>query len=177
MKVFISPHCDDETLFGAFTILREQPIVVIVFDSVVQYQRGTGITGPMRRNETIAAMEILGAEVRFLQYSDAERNPNLNDGLIPYLEAEEVWAPAFEEGGHPQHNLVARWVRGAWINKPEAVTHYMTYTTAGKSTGRPVPIEDGWLSKKFAALSCYQSQIDLPNTREHFLREQREYYL
>jgi hypothetical protein len=44
VKVFLSPHHDDETLFGAFTLLRERPLVVIVTDSYVQFNRGDGIT-------------------------------------------------------------------------------------------------------------------------------------
>src|SRR5690606_38099756 len=28
-RIFISPHPDDETLFGAYTLMREKPLVVI----------------------------------------------------------------------------------------------------------------------------------------------------
>ena len=42
-NLFISPHNDDETLFGAFTLCREAADiqVVVVFDGHVQASRGS----------------------------------------------------------------------------------------------------------------------------------------
>lgn len=61
MKLFISPHNDDETLFGAFTILREKPMVVIVFDSYVQPSRGLPYCSWQdRRRESVKALAELG---------------------------------------------------------------------------------------------------------------------
>ena len=59
--LFLSPHNDDETLFGAFTIMKEKPIVCVVFDSYVQVARGNaGATASRRRNETLRALGEFG---------------------------------------------------------------------------------------------------------------------
>lgn len=173
-KLFLSPHNDDAPLWGTFTLLRERDIsVVTVFDSHRQFQRGTGITAGQRRDEDRAAMRVLGlSEPRFCGFSDANGHDIRwwFEGFTP----EHVWAPAFEESGHPQHNLIANLADELW---PGKVTHYMTYTPAGKSTGRLVPYEPEWLPLKWKALACYESQWRLENTREHFIRDQHEYYL
>lgn len=174
MKLFLSPHNDDETLFGAFTLLRERPLVLIVFDGYLQAARGTGITAEQRRNESRAAMEILGCTVEFMGLRDD--NPNVTPALIrAYVESlkpTEIYAPAREESGHRQHNLAADAVSGM-----PNVRHYMTYTPAGKSTGVPVPYEPEWPLLKLKALACYESQIKLWSTKDHFLRDQYEYTL
>ncbi len=174
MKLFISPHNDDETLFGAFTILRERPLVLIVYDSWIQFRRGDPITALNRRNESSAAMKILGAEVRFCGLSDEQLSiPDCEAALRPYTDSQRVWAPAFELNGNPHHNLVAR---VAELLFPKC-QRYMTYTSAGKSLGIPVPIDAGWTLKKLQALACYESQSQLAATRDFFLNDQREYYL
>lgn len=176
MKLFLSPHNDDAALFGAFTILRERPFVVPVFDSYVQAARGTGITKAQRRAEDEAAMEILGAPLWFLGLSDM--NPNAASverelkSLPRRLSPEMVYAPLPEVYGHPHHNLVGEVAKRVFPN----VTFYCTYTTAGKSRGTAVPYEPEWPLLKLKALACYESQIGLANTAEHFLRDQFEYY-
>lgn len=61
MKLFISPHSDDETLFGAFTIQRERPLVVVVFDSFTQVNRGADYCDALtRRKENANALISLG---------------------------------------------------------------------------------------------------------------------
>lgn len=86
-------------------------------------------------------------------------------------------APAYERGGHEQHNIVA----AAFT----MITHelYLTYTRepCQKSTsGREVTILDpSWIGKKLRALACFESQF-LPGAgcQEHFIgRSLREYYL
>lgn len=177
MNLFLSPHADDETLFGAFTIQREHPLVVVVFDGVVQGRRGDAITPEMRRRETLDAMLELGAlPPLFLGYSDADRaHETLEESLRDLNrrhKPEVVWAPAVEKGGHEQHNLVGELADKIFPN----VEHYMTYRRLeGKSTGRLVPVEPGMISAKLRALACYGSQIDHRDNRPHFLREQQEY--
>jgi len=174
MKLFISPHNDDETLFGAFTILRERPLVVIVYDSWIQFRRGEPVTALDRRNESLAAMNILGAEVCFCGLSDEALSlPDCEAALRPYTGAQCVWAPAFERNGNPHHNLVARVAESLFPDSQR----YMTYTSAGKSSGFPVPIEAGWTLRKLQALACYESQSRLATTRDFFLNDQHEYYL
>jgi LmbE family N-acetylglucosaminyl deacetylase len=178
MKLLVAPHNDDEVLFGAFTLLREKPLVVIIFDGYVQQNRGLPITAMQRRDETEAACDILGVEVQFLGFHDDERpRPRaIEEALATFYHPEQVYAPAWEVNGHPQHNLVALACEGLPV-----VERYLTYTPAGKSTsGRPVPILDGsWIALKHRALACYESQMSLDPRMgcwPHFMRDQTEYY-
>lgn len=179
LKLFLSPHCDDEILFGAFTILRERPIVAIVFDSFIQPMRGyQRCEWKTRRAESLAAASVLGLpeeNVRFVGCSDAERMPTieqLRSGIEDFSDITEVYAPAIEEGGHLHHNFVGKMADELFPN----VTHYMTYTNRGKSTGTLVPFEPRQAGLKLRALSCFESQIALKDNVDHFLRDQREYY-
>jgi LmbE family N-acetylglucosaminyl deacetylase len=172
VKLFISPHNDDETLFGSFLIQRERPLVLVVFDSYVQFARGTGIMINQRRKETESAMQILGASVKFMSHRDDRPDwCGIRETLQYFGEPEMVYAPCPEPDGHEQHNILGDMCPALFPH----VTHYMTYTKAGKSTGVPVKPEPQWITKKLMALSCYESQIGLANTREHFLRDLREY--
>lgn len=181
MKLFLSPHNDDEALFGAFTLIANAGdiILAVVYDSHKQWQRGTGITAGQRREETREACAHLGVDpllhLRFLGLSDADDHAigAVLDG-VGGPNIEHVYAPAFELGGHPQHNRVGSVADQLW---PDKVTHYMTYTPDGKSTSaRRVPHEPEWLIHKWRALACYKSQITLENTHAHFAREQYEFY-
>ena len=175
MKLFISPHNDDETLFGAFTILRDHPLVLIVTDS--SRQSAKGITAFQRRSETMDAMAVLGVKVDFLGIPDAELNfPALQDRLTAYLRdlgpVEHIYVPAFEPNGNCDHNIVA----GVEFESTP-VTRYLTYTTLGKSRSAVrVPFEKEWPILKLQALACYVSQLREPSCLDHFLREQYEFY-
>ena len=175
MKIFLDPHGDDAVLFASFTLLREKPLVVVVFDSYLQEQRGYGITAAQRRAETEAACKILGVDVQFLGFRDD--TPDW-DGIVEALYGFEgcespVFAPAVEFGGHDHHSMVGEIAEK--VLPP--VRSYLTYTKSGKSTGGvPVPYEPEWALLKLRALACFESQIKLPSTAPHFLREQYEYY-
>lgn len=178
MKLFVSPHNDDETIFGAFTILRERPLVVVVFDSFIQPARGIpGTTAAERRAETAAACQILGVECQFIGYRD-DQPPHADAirGRLELFGVAEVWAPCTEMDGHEHHNLVAR----ACLGLPGAKDFYLTYTKRGKSTnGRKVPYEPHWIGLKLRALAEYKSQFQ-PATgcAPHFIgRSLEEYYL
>lgn len=176
MDLLFSPHSDDEVLWTAYTIQQHHPLVVIVFDGVVQGQRGEPVTAMERRNESIAALaELLSTPPLFLGYSDADKDwPSMEANfrnLIERHKPKNVWAPAVEDGGHAQHNHVGRLVRQLF---PTA-HRYLTYTKAGKSEGRPVKPEPHMIQRKLRALSCYESQIGVANCREHFLRDLKEY--
>jgi LmbE family N-acetylglucosaminyl deacetylase len=188
MKLFVSPHNDDETLFGAFTILREQPVVLIVFDSYVQQKRGLPGWMHQRRNESIAALKILGIPENKILFGclndsrdvDVTRLGDLIYAATSNLKLDEIYLPAFEENGHHQHNLVAH------VTFPRSigivpVKRYLTYTTKGKSvSNNPVSIENPiWIAKKLQALACYTSQMNLDPRMgcwPHFLRSQEEFY-
>lgn len=174
MTVFISPHNDDETLFGAFTLLREKPLVVVVLDSYVQAARGYGITAEQRRVETRNACAVLGVGVDFWHVHDDQPDWRVIESSIRHYAGAEVYAPAVEENGHDQHNRIGELARKHCPN----LTQYMTYTrTGGKSKGKRVPYENEWIGRKMQALACYKSQIAHPSTAEHFIRDQFEYYL
>lgn len=162
--VFLAPHPDDETLFGAFTLLRHKPLVICIL--------GCGAT---RTLEFAAAMRILGIEEIGVWGAFSEAAP---DWLairerIQGLNADHIYAPAYAKGGSDHHNELARCVDGA----APKVTHYLTYTTAGKQTdGEAVPFEREWIGLKLRALACYESQYAHPSHAPHFLRGQEEFY-
>ena len=72
MKLFVSPHNDDAVLFGAFTLLRERPVVLTVFDSYVQVARGFKLADfSARRNEDVRAVrDVLGCAIQFAAVRD-----------------------------------------------------------------------------------------------------------
>lgn len=180
MKIFVSPHNDDEALFGCFTLLREQPLVVIVFDGYTQEKRGVNVTAIQRRCETIEGLNVLGIShhVRFLGFRDDDPTVTAEAirRRIEAMKPTEIYAPACEPLAHHQHKLVATACDGL------PVAHrYLTYTPAGKSAqGKEVPIlEAAWIGLKLRALACYTSQHSLDPRMgcwPHFLRDQREYY-
>lgn len=194
MKLLISPHNDDESLFCAFSIMYEKPLVCVVFDSYVQVARGfLGATAERRRRETYNALCHLRApEPNFVGLRDdapdyeylrtwlkKRRDDEVFDGII---------CPAWEQYGHEQHNEVARICRDLW--PAEQRTEYLTYTrTHGRSrcirdeaegVSKPavevIPTPD-MIARKHRALACYSSQIEVENCRDWFLADLREYIL
>jgi LmbE family N-acetylglucosaminyl deacetylase len=71
MSILFSAHQDDESLFACYTIMREKPLVVVVYDGY-QHQRKFNIGVNVRRNESIMAMKLLGVNVEFMGLSDDE---------------------------------------------------------------------------------------------------------
>lgn len=184
MKLFLSPHNDDETLFGAFTIMRERPVVCVVFDSYVQPARGVpGCSVEMRREETFRAIqELNGKGLWFIGLRDDQICTK--EALVIELAerfplAEQVWAPAFAINGHDQHNLVAE---AADVVFPGKVTHYQTYTSYGKSRNgaEVLPRSGEDIARKLRALACYRSQLAMDarlGCWPHFMNDLREYVL
>ena len=175
--VFLSPHNDDETLFGSFTLLRERPRVITVLRSQVQEQRGTGVTYREREAENAAALEVLGI-TDWEQWTYADDDPPWREirERLASVQAEHVYAPAVERRGHAHHNAIGELAGAVW---PGKVTYYTTYTTWGRTKrGHEVPWEHEWVLLKLRALSCYRSQILVPGTwtTHHFLDAQAEYY-
>lgn len=175
--VFLSPHNDDETLFGAFTLLRERPRVVTVLRSYVQEQRGTGVTYREREAETEAALDVLGiSDWEQWQFPDTDPPWDAVRQRLGSLEADRIYAPAVERGGHRHHNAIGRLANSLW---PGRVTFYTTYQAWGRTArGSAVPWEHEWVLLKLRALACYRSQICVPDTwtTHHFLDSQVEYY-
>lgn len=106
MNLFISPHCDDETLFGAYTIMREKPIVAIFKDVLHIY----------RHDESRAALDWLELPRDNIKFISA-----LHELGTDY---EKVYAPAMQ-GGHPFHDEVCELAIRQFGAK---VVLYSTYT-------------------------------------------------
>lgn len=160
--VFLSPHHDDETLFGAFTLLRERPLVIMVYDD-----------GPEREAETDAAMRILECEVEHWRFPLDAVAEEIAPRIREYA-SELTFAPLWEATGQPQHNMVAEAAAGA--RSFMGITAFATYTPAGKTiTANPVSYEPEWVPLKIRALACYPSQSGHPSHAPHFIRDQTEY--
>lgn len=167
MKLFLSPHNDDETLFGAYTLLREKPLVVICTDSYIQQNRGEDITAIQRWQETVNAMKILGCSVMRLGLRDDVLDEMaLIDKLVCFKNFEEVYAPA-EQGGNAQHDLISQ---AAKIVFRDNLTLYSTYAKGEWYTpgDKEVQMLKAYPELKEKALACYQSQLQLPATKPHF---------
>lgn len=180
MKLFLSPHNDDETLFGAYTLMHEKPLVVICTDSVRQFKRGEkDITAKLRWEETQRAMKILGCDVMRLGIPDDELNGrDLMKELEKFGNVEKVFAPAMQ-GGNNDHDIVSFAARALFGDK---VIQYTTYSrealhTTGKTEVSPKNHTEK--IKKISALTCYQSQIHYPPTAPHFdaVKGKSEWYI
>lgn len=175
--LLLAPHNDDETLFASFICLRENPHVIVVLRSQVQEDR-FGISADQRERETDLAMSELYCTWEQWPTLDAEPDwEEVDRRLVTFrnfFAPSHVYVPAWEVNGHAHHNIVGDLARSVF--GLENITHYLTYTTAGKSTwGVPVEYEPEWVARKMSALTCYRSQASLANCAEHFLRDQHEY--
>lgn len=177
MKYLLSPHNDDAVLFATFTILRERPQVITVFDSFIQPARGyKNCYAEQRRGEDYRAVHNeLGADISFWHFRDDSPDwDGIRSQLLPLNDGISlVYAPAVEVDGHEHHNKLGEMAKFVFGN---LYRPYMTYTKAGKSIGVPVPYEPEWVLLKLKALACYESQIRLPSCMPHFIRSQEEYY-
>jgi LmbE family N-acetylglucosaminyl deacetylase len=160
-NLFISPHNDDETLFGAVTLMREKPLVVIVTDSWIQFTRGDEITADQRWEETKKAMEILGCPVLRLGIrDDCLDEITLKDKLSRFVGFEKVYAPAEHVGGNLQHNLIGKVAGEVFGDKCKRYTSYASPALyiQGTEEVKPTPEE---VILKDKALACYESQIKI----------------
>lgn len=168
-SILFAPHNDDEALFCAYTIMREKPLVVIVTDSHIQPNRGeAGCDAETRWQETVKAMEILGAPVIRLGMPDVDLDYHAFGAfLMKSLSGfDKVYIPALQEG-NLHHDIVHRACRAVFGDK---CVDYTTYTkTELYTTGdiEIVPTEEE-IALKNKALDCYVSQLNLKSTRPHF---------
>lgn len=177
MKLLLSPHNDDECLFAAYTLMREQPLVIIVTDS--DAQRAQGITADQRREESRRACELLGVAVVFLGLKDGtldQQRADLKRRLEPFasLTWSQVYAPAVQ-GGHTDHDALGDVVSSLF----SPVRYYATYAPGEifTSAGTEVKPTQEEIDRKNSALNCYPSQIGLPQNKQHFdaVRGRSEY--
>lgn len=167
--IFLSVHNDDETLFGAYTLMRHKPLVIVVTDAYIQAMRGDeDCEYWQRQNETIEAMKLAGCPVLFMAIPDQYLTEDILRERLQHLNPETIYIPALQ-GGNPQHDLVHKVALEIFgRNKCE---QYCTYTrtelyTTGGWEIKPTHQE---MELKNKMLDCYQSQINLPSTAPHFL--------
>lgn len=168
-SILFSPHCDDESLFCAYTILREKPLVVIVTDSWIQPNRGEkGCDAETRWAETKKAMEILGAPVIRLGIQDFTLDYHIfGTFLQKSLDGfDTIYCPAIQEG-NPHHDIVSRACQYTFGDKCVLYSTYAKGEWATKGDTEIVPTEEEFELKK-KALQCYTSQLNLPSTKPHF---------
>lgn len=155
--ILFAPHPDDESLFAFYTMVREEAHVHTLLDSI-----------PTRHDEFVAAMEVAGRSWTFSSMWEGDPDWDVLGRVIVQEAADydTVIAPAFEQGGHLQHNAVAQIVSS--LNHPRVIS-YMTYRRGhGRSTGIEVIADETLRFRKLAALQCYRSQIEDRATRPWF---------
>ena len=161
MNLFLSPHNDDEALYGAFTLLVHRPHVVVCF-------RGHALCGdPVERAaETARACAILGATAEqwwhVQDIGERVTTPEIASALRASLQEldarespERVWAPSLRtsHAGHRDVGAAADAVFG------DRVIHYHTYVGAQKvREGQRVPVRPEWGLLKHRALAEYGTQ-------------------
>ena len=158
MNLWLSPHNDDETLFGAFTLMREKPLVVIVTDSWIQFNRGESCTADDRWLETLGAMGYAGCSVfRGGIRDDVIDEDAVRNLLMRFVGFKTVYAPAVI-GGNPHHDLIGKVAGDLFRNNIE---FYTTYTkenlwVPGIKEVVPTPEE---IETKDLMMKCYISQL------------------
>jgi len=165
--IFLAPHNDDEALFGAFTLIRKKPLVVVITDSHIQPNRGdVGCDAETRRQETINACAIAGCPVVFLGIKDTELTEEVLRERLRPLNPETVYAPAIQ-GGNAQHDMVGRVAKELFRENCKFYTTYTKTELYTTGTFEITPVHDE-LEIKERMLACYKSQLALPSTRPHF---------
>ncbi len=163
MKLLLSPHHDDETLFASFICQIHRPLVVTVLQSVKQ--EANGITNEQRKAETFIATQILGC--KWQQWPEGDHMPDweaVRAMMVNYAAPPEPWTHVFAPWpeppkGHEHHDVIGQLALDVFGR--ELVTFYTTYRFgAGRQTnGEPVPYTGEMLLNKLRALACYESQI------------------
>lgn len=171
-SLFLAPHSDDETLFGAFVIQRYHPHVAILFPSSGDY--GNTIE---RANESAAACLLLGADQpqQFYTGSGDELVANLQH-LLKVHRPDVVWAPSHVTS-HPDHRAVhnaAVVVFGAAVRRYDTYEMHEEWPVKVRLQPRltPTAIE---IERKLLALAKYQTQLRHPRAYRFFMQDLHEY--
>lgn len=174
--ICLEPHADDAVLFSCWNLIRYRPFLITVFESHRMANRnypGGAVTHTRREFESRQAATLLDIPWEQWPFPDSSPNPTLIADRITDLKCDLLIAPAVEEGGHLDHNLVGSL---AQIHGCDVI-QYTTYTRSGgrSTSAREVPFEPEWPVTKLRALACYRSQIAHPATApwfvDHGLRE------
>ncbi len=161
--LFLAPHNDDEALFGAYIIQIHKPVVLVLTDSYIQYERGEMLSlWTARRLETLGALDILDPEVDcdFLGIKDKEFNQELCEAALePYThdDYDVVFAPLSNEGGNWMHDVTGQVADKLF----PTVRHYSTYTKTREYPAGTIaiPADAAMKAKKLKAIECYKSQM------------------
>lgn len=169
MYLLLSPHDDDAALFASFICLREKPVVVVCLDSYIQPLRGeVGCDHITRAHETLKAHEILGVPtIRLGIHDNLATEDGIKTCLSRFAGFDTVYAPALQ-GGNPHHDMVSRAALEVFAGKVRFYTTYTKNELWTKGDTEVVPTDEE-LNLKYKAMSCYQSQVNLPATQPHFL--------
>lgn len=179
--ILLSPHNDDETLFAGFSVLRHRPHVVTCLTSWTQAGRG-GPDRERREEETKRALYHLQAPSwQQLPVRDDSPDWEMLAALLKQIDSEQhydlVIAPAFENGGHEQHNMVAALAEETFGSL--RLLRYHTYVRGAGKTRSPteVTFDHEMAARKLHAMAEYDSQIEEESTRFWFCDETlREWY-
>lgn len=167
-SIVFAPHNDDESLFIAYTIIREKPLVCIVTDSFIQPNRGeVGCDATTRWNESVEAMKILGAPVIRLGMKDFELDYNIfGTFLMSSLgNFDTIYCPAIQ-GGNPHHDIIARACLAVFGDKVKMYSTYKPGEWYSEGDEEVIPTKEE-VELKNKALDCYKSQINLASTKNH----------
>ncbi len=168
--LLIAPHADDETLFASYLAQRYAATIAVVYDEGREHELSMATAWLGCPYVQLRARKGMGEE-ETETYLNGLRDPAGQEDW------ERIIAPAEEIAGHEEHNIVAR-VCG-WVFKDVPITRYTTYAPRGHRTKGPHEVvpEPQQIGRKLAALSCYRSQIDAPNTRAwfYYLLDMREW--
>ena len=171
-SLFLAPHSDDEALFGAFTLMRVKPIVLIVTDGTTQYIRD-GNPSPHRRwQESVEACALLGCPVIRGRMDDSMTRDDIRRMFEQFSGFDTVYAPALQYG-NPHHDMVYQGAVDVFKN----IVFYSTYCKDESYAGdhgfighafKEVMPTDPEIALKRAALKCYDSQLKHKWTTHHF---------
>jgi len=148
MKYLISPHNDDEALWGLKIIKKEKPVVIIVTHSTTQ-----GDNGYERTIESYKAMKKLGISIMFLGIDEDKLTDEILEEKLKDIKADIVYCPELE-GGHEHHDIVSR-----VCSKLFKTEYYKTYNKDGITGNRDFDRD---------ILDCYQTQINKKETKHYF---------
>jgi LmbE family N-acetylglucosaminyl deacetylase len=153
-NLFLAPHCDDESLFGAYILMKYKPLVAIIHKIKCFPNVET------RESESIEAMKYLSINVIFIN-NLSELSDDFNIVFVPAL-----------EHGHIDHDNMHLEANKKFKN----IIYYSTYHALPDIQPRgnfKVEANDEMKRKKVEVLKFYKSQYPL----SHFKLENKDEYV
>lgn len=177
-SLLLAPHNDDETLFAAYTLMREQPHVIVCIRARDNYHR--------REDETREAVYRLTGAPTYEQWTHSDRATEwaMLERAIEALayEYDTIWAPAdcserngWVTGKAPppgwgvlQHDHIGYLARK--VIPAERLRRYCLYTRWHGRDDRGTLVEPTGqeIARKLDALAQYETQIADETTRPWF---------